>query len=297
MQKLNPWQGVIVATPLPFKDDLSVDYDAFAEHVQWLAENGADGVAPNGSLGEYQTLSDEERRTVIDVAVDAAPEGFSIMPGVGAYGYEGSVKYAKQALEAGAHALMALPPNIYPANKQEVIRHYEELAKVGLPVAAYNNPADTKIDMDADFLVELYDRQLIVGVKEFSQDPRRVYQILEKAPNLDVSAGGDDLMLEQMLAGATGWVAGFTSVFPKTTIEIYNAAKSRDVKQVMSTYSNIHSLLRWDSRVELVQSIKFAMDLVGLKGGPCRSPRLPLSQEQKDSIKKLVRDAQAMGYA
>ncbi|MEU4350180.1 dihydrodipicolinate synthase family protein, partial [Streptomyces sp. NPDC023838] len=67
-----PWRGIMVATALPLREDLSVDYDAYAAHVRWLIDNGCDGVVPNGSLGEYQTLSDEERARVVDVAVEAA---------------------------------------------------------------------------------------------------------------------------------------------------------------------------------------------------------------------------------
>ena len=102
MTENKPWHGVNVATTLPLNDDLSVDYDTFAEHVAWLAESGADGVAPNGSLGEYQTLTDEERRKVVEVAVEAAPSGFNVVPGVGAYGALESVRYAEHARDAGA---------------------------------------------------------------------------------------------------------------------------------------------------------------------------------------------------
>ena len=70
-----PWHGVIVATALPFNDDLDVDFEAYGEHVAWLAENGCDGVAPNGSLGEYQTLTAEERAAVVETAVAGAPDG------------------------------------------------------------------------------------------------------------------------------------------------------------------------------------------------------------------------------
>ncbi|HEY0239383.1 MAG TPA: dihydrodipicolinate synthase family protein, partial [Friedmanniella sp.] len=81
-----PWRGVFTATALPFHDDLSVDYDGYAEHVAWLAAYGTHGVAPNGSLGEYQTLSDDERAKVVETAVQASPEGFGVMAGCGAYG-------------------------------------------------------------------------------------------------------------------------------------------------------------------------------------------------------------------
>ena len=76
-----PWHGVLVATSLQFNDDLSIDFGAYGENVAWLAEQGLHGVAPNGSLGEYQTLTDEERDQVVRTAVENAPEGFTVMPG------------------------------------------------------------------------------------------------------------------------------------------------------------------------------------------------------------------------
>ncbi len=78
MSQKAPWHGVIVASALPFKDDLSVDYDRFADHVRFLAENGCDGIAPNGSLGEYQNLSEQERAKVIGAAAAAGPVGLSV---------------------------------------------------------------------------------------------------------------------------------------------------------------------------------------------------------------------------
>ena len=97
-----PWNGVLTATATPFKSDLSVDYDKYAEHVAWLAANGTHGVIPNGSLGEYQVLTAEERAKMVEVAVAAAPKGFSVVPGVAAYGAAESRKWAEHAQKAGA---------------------------------------------------------------------------------------------------------------------------------------------------------------------------------------------------
>ena len=80
----HPWNGILTATATPFKQDLSIDYDKYAEHVQWLAANGTHGVIPNGSLGEYQVLTAEERARMVEVAVEASPKGFHVVPGVGA---------------------------------------------------------------------------------------------------------------------------------------------------------------------------------------------------------------------
>ncbi|WP_342767688.1 dihydrodipicolinate synthase family protein [Arthrobacter silvisoli] len=224
-----PWRGVHVATALPFNEDFSVDFDAYAEHVRFLANAGCDGVAPNGSLGEYQTLSEEERGRVISTAVEAAPEGFTVMAGVGAYSALQSVKWAEQAAEAGASSLMLLPPNAYRANEDEVVEHYRRVAAVGLPIVAYNNPIDTKVDLTPQLIARLHGEGLIVGVKEFTGDVRRAYEIKELAPEVDLLIGTDDTVVEMGLAGAVGWVAGYPNAIPESTLELYRLSTSGDV--------------------------------------------------------------------
>ncbi|MFN8157368.1 MAG: dihydrodipicolinate synthase family protein [Candidatus Nanopelagicales bacterium] len=290
-----PWHGVLVATALPMRDDLSVDLDAYGEHVRWLAENGCHGVAPNGSLGEYQTLSDDERAGVVRTAIEAAPEGFTVMPGVAAYSAHQSRRWAEQAAEAGAQVVMLLPPNAYRADERAVIDHYRTVAEVGLPILAYNNPIDTKVDLTPPLLARLFHEGLIIGVKEFTGDPRRAYEISELAPGLDILIGSDDTVLEVGLAGAVGWVAGFTNALPRTTVELYEASIAGDVAKAVPLYKALHPLMRWDSRTEFVQAIKLSMDVVGRYGGPCRPPRLPLLPAAERSIRELTEKALADG--
>ncbi|WP_426976919.1 dihydrodipicolinate synthase family protein [Pseudarthrobacter sp. O4] len=294
-----PWHGVLVATALPFNDDLSIDYDAYAEHVQFLASAGCDGVAPNGSLGEYQTLSEEERARVITTAVEAAPEGFTVMAGVGAYGGLQTLKWAEQAVEAGASSLMLLPPNAYRANDDEVVDHYRRAAAVGLPIVAYNNPIDTKVDLTPQLIARLHGEGLIVGVKEFTGDVRRAYEIKELAPEVDLLIGTDDTVVEMGLAGAVGWVSGYPNAIPESTLELYRLSTSGDVsdlERAREIYCDLHSLLRWDSKTEFVQAIKLSMDVVGLRGGVCRPPRGPLSAAVRDAVVRDTEAALAKGY-
>lgn len=292
-----PWHGVIVATALPLRDDLSVDFDAYAEHVRWLADNGCHGVAPNGSLGEYPTLTAEERHRVVEVAVQAAPEGFTVMPGVGAYGALEARRHAEQAAEAGAQVLMALPPNSYRADERAVLEHFRAIAEVGLPVSAYNNPIDTKTDLTPQLLAKLYDEGLIVAVKEFSGDVRRGYEIAERAPGLDLMIGSDDVVLEVGIAGAKGWVAGYTNAFPKATVRLYEASVAADLDTALPLYRTLHPLLRWDSRTEFVQAIKLSMDLAGRHGGPCRPPRTALSPQQEATVRSATEKVLAAGLS
>jgi 4-hydroxy-tetrahydrodipicolinate synthase len=289
------WHGVLVATALPMRSDLSVDLDAYAEHVRWLAEQGCDGVAPNGSLGEYQTLSDTERAAVVQTAIDASPEGFTVMPGVGAYGALQSRRWAEQAADAGAPVVMMLPPNTYKADEETVVAHYRTVAEVGIPILAYNNPFDTKVDLTPSLLARLYHEGLIVAVKEFTGDPRRAYEIAELAPGLDILIGSDDVVLEVGIAGAVGWVAGFTNSLPRSTIELYNASLAGDLATAVPLYKALHPLLRWDSKTEFVQAIKVSMDVVGRYGGPCRPPRSPLAPEIEAEIRAHTEKALAAG--
>jgi len=296
VQRDRPWHGVLVATALPFRADLSIDLDRYAEHVRWLAENGCDGICPNGSLGEYQALTDDERAAVVSTAVDAAPAGFTVMPGVGAYGARAARAWADQAAEAGAHVLMALPPNGYRADDRSVIEHYREIAKAGLPVSAYNNPVDTKIDLHPALLAELYQEGLIVGVKDFTGDARRGYELAELVPDLDVLIGTDDSVVEVGLAGAKGWVSGFPNALPRACVELYDATMARDLDTALPLYRELHALLRWDTRTEFVQAVKLSMDVVGRYGGPCRPPRQPLLPEQEMAVRRLTEKSLAAGH-
>ncbi|WP_028798975.1 dihydrodipicolinate synthase family protein [Streptomyces sp. 142MFCol3.1] len=289
-----PWRGVLVATALPLNDDLSVNYAKFADHCAWLVENGCDGVVPNGSLGEYQVLTPEERAKVVETAV-AAIGGERVMPGVAAYGSAEARRWAEQAKDAGCRAVMLLPPNAYRADERSVLAHYEAVAGAGLPVVAYNNPIDTKVDLVPELLAKLYAAGFVQGVKEFSGDVRRAYRIAELAPELDLLVGADDVLLELAVAGAKGWVAGYPNALPAASVELYRAAVDGDLDTAGRLYRLLHPLLRWDSRVEFVQAIKLSMDVVGRHGGPVRPPRVPLLPEQEAAVRSATEQAVAAG--
>ncbi|MER5887041.1 dihydrodipicolinate synthase family protein [Streptomyces sp. NPDC001941] len=286
----------MVATALPLRDDLSVDYDAFADNVAWLVANGCDGVVPNGSLGEYQTLTDEERARVVRVAVEAAGDGARVMPGVSAYGSAESRRWAEQAAEAGAGSVLLLPPNAYRADDATVRAHYAETARAGLPVVAYNNPYDTRVDLTPALLAALHAEGSIVAVKEFSGDVRRAYEIAELAPGLDLLVGADDVLLELVLAGAVGWIAGYPNALPVSSAALYRAAAEGDLDTALPLYRSLHSLLRWDSKTEFVQAIKLSMEIAGRPAGPTRPPRSPLTSEQEAAVRAATEKALADGH-
>jgi len=293
------WDGVNIAATLAFHDDFSVDHTSYAEHVSWLVDNGADGIIPNGSLGEYQSLTRAERKQVTETALEAVAGRAHVIVGAGAYSALDSVDLAQHAAEHGASGVMLLPPNAYHADDDSVVDHYRRVAAVGLPIVAYNNPIDTKVDLRAGLLQRLYGEGLIVSVKEFSGDVRRAYETQEQVPGLGVSIGSDDVVLELGIAGARGWVSGYGNALPRSTIELYRLATSgvpENWGKALTIYRDLHSLLRWDSKTEFVQAIKLSEDVAGRHGGICRPPRLALSEAARDRIVADTEAALAKGY-
>jgi len=283
--------GVIVATTLAFKEDssapggLAVDYERFAEHCSWLIDNGCRGVGPNGSLGEYSSLTDAERRKVIQVAVEAVGDRGLVIAGVHGVGWHQAKQWAEYAKEDGADGVLLLPPTLYRANDAEVIEHYTRVAEVGLPIMAYNNPIDTKVDLTPQLLVELAKIPEVVAVKEFSGDIRRVFEIQELT-DLDVIAGADDLLFETLIDGAVGWFAGYPNAFPKEAVEIYDLVQAGKLTEARELYKHLVAVFRWDSRVEFVQAIKLSIDIAGQSyGGPTRPPRGPLSAKHEADVR------------
>jgi 4-hydroxy-tetrahydrodipicolinate synthase len=281
---MSAWHGIVVATTLPLRDDLSIDYDTFQERVRWLSQHGADGIAPNGSLGEYHVLTDEERARIVALAVEAAPEGFTVMPGTGAYGADESRRWAEQAREAGANAVLSLPPNAYRAGEREIIDHYEQIAKAGLPIVAYNNPFDTRVDLTPELLASLSEIPEVVAVKEYSGDIRRITSVQRVAPGLDVLAGSDDTILEATLMGAVGWIGGFSNAIPELCARLYRLGTEGRVAEARELYTVLQPAFMWDTRHTFVQAIKLAQEVAGQYGGPSRAPRLALSAEDRARV-------------
>lgn len=283
--------GVIVATTLAFKPDasapagLAVDYDRFAEHCDWLISSGCRGVGPNGSLGEYSSLTDEERRKVIQVAVATVGDRGLVVAGVHGVGWHQAQMWAEFAKEDGADGVLLLPPTIYRASDSEVVEHFTRVAEVGLPIMAYNNPFDTKVDLVPSLVARLAEIPEVVAIKEFSGDVRRVLEIKELC-DIDVIAGADDLLFETLMVGAVGWFAGYPNAFPREAVEIYDLVKAGKIAEAKELYEILVAVFRWDSRVEFVQAIKLSVDVAGRSyGGPTRPPRGPLSVVNEERVR------------
>lgn len=283
--------GVVVATTLAFKPDptgiggLAVDYEKFAQHCEWLIDSGCRGVGPNGSLGEYDSLTDEERRKVVQVAVGTVGDRGIVIAGAHGKGWPEAVRWAQLAKEDGADGVLLLPPTHYKANDDEIVEHFEKVAEVGLPIMVYNNPMTTKVDLSPQLLARLSQIPQVVAVKDFTTDVRRV-RLINELCDIDVIAGADDMVLESVVAGIKGWFSGYGNVFPVESLAVYNLAKAGEIEEANKIFRHLVPVFRWDHSVEFTQAIKLGVDMAGHSyGGPCRPPRGPLGPELVDQVR------------
>ncbi|MBG9943201.1 dihydrodipicolinate synthase family protein [Brevibacillus formosus] len=279
------FEGVYVAIVTPFTNDYEVDYNRLAELCNWLIQEGVDGLVPSGSLGEYATMTGEERAKVIHTVIAAAKGRVPVVVGSAAPSTRQAVEWVQFSKDAGAAGVMALPPINYKPLENEVFAHYEALNTVGLPIIAYNNPHDYKIDLTPDILARLAKFENIVAVKEFSGDVRRMQDILAQT-DLEVMVGVDDLVMEGGLIGATGWISGVPNALPKEGVELFRLARAGKLAEAQALYRRLLPLFHYDASPQLVQSIKYMMELANFPVGPTRPPRLPLTEEYYAGIKK-----------
>jgi 1-pyrroline-4-hydroxy-2-carboxylate deaminase len=290
-----PLDGLIAATALPFREDarapagLRPDLDRYAEHCRWLLDNGCHGLGVNGTLGEYASLTDTERRAVTRMAIDAAGNDHPVLAGVHAPGAHQARHWAELAAEDGADGVFCMPPTLYRASWSDLIHHYTEVAKAGIPIVIDNSPVDARVDLTPDLLAELAQIENVVAVAEFSGDVRRVLEISNRTPGLRLLTCPDDLALESLLVGATGWFAAFANVFPAECARLLRLTRQGSLAEARTYYQRLLGAFRWASRVEFVQAIKFGMDYVGRYGGPCRPPRGPLTMARLDQLEVDLR--------
>jgi 4-hydroxy-tetrahydrodipicolinate synthase len=286
-------KGVHAAIVTHFDGEVRVDHGAVAAEVVRLVEAGIHGIVATGTMGEAGSLSAEERRDVIGTAVAAADGRVPVCAGVSAPTAEQAAAYGRDARHAGAGSVMVLPPLLYRGDRRELVEFFGSVARAtDLPLMVYNNPEASGTDMSPAVLGEIArEVSAVTAIKECSGDARRIARLLDLCPGLDVTVGGDDWALEGFCAGAAGWISGVAVVLPGPCVRLWELCRAGDLPAGREVYSELLPLARFDMTPKLVQYFKAALDELGIGGGPCRPPRLPLSGEERAALRGAVAHA------
>ncbi|HWU15021.1 MAG TPA: dihydrodipicolinate synthase family protein [Caulobacter sp.] len=294
MSSMN-WSGVFPAATTQFKTDLTVDIDASQQVLDALVRDGVHGLVVLGTCGENNSLEADEKRQLLQAAVEVVAGRVPIIVGVSELTTARAAAFAKDAQALGADALMVLPAMVYVPTEAELEAHFRTVAQAStLPIMLYNNPPAYRAAITLDVLAGLASEPTIVAVKESAPDTRRFTDLARAfGERFILMAGLDDVALEGLLMGARGWVSGLTSAFPQESVALVAAVDRGDLEEARRIYRWFMPLLHLDAEHDLVQSIKLAEQIMGRGSERVRMPRLPLAGARRAQVIAMVEEAAA----
>jgi len=289
------WQGVFPAVTTQIREDLSIDLADTQRVVDDLIRDGITGLIALGTVGENNSLTFDEKISVLTAIVEVVDGRIPVVTGVSEYDTRRAAGYAQAAEKAGANGLMLLPPMVYVPKAKELAAHFRGVAEqTGLPIMLYNNPPAYRTQIDNQVLAMVADVPNIVAIKESAPDTRRFTDVRNAFGDRYVLfAGLDDVALEGLYLGAQGWVSGLTNAFPRESVELVNAFKRGDHAKAMEIYRWFMPLLHLDAEHDLVQSIKLAEQVMGRGSERVLPPRYPLEGERRAAVIAMVEKAAA----
>ncbi|SEF85200.1 dihydrodipicolinate synthase family protein [Marinobacterium lutimaris] len=285
------FEGIYTPVITPFKQDGSIDFDAYAIHVKYLQESGVNGLMIGGTTGEYYVESHEERVELLKIARQAVGNDLTLIFGTGSVDPRASVKLAEAASTNGADVvLVATPPYSLPT-QAELAEHALTIDKAsGLPAMLYNYPDRMGVNMESEFFDRIAEAKNFCAIKESSGDINRLHMLANDYPNIQVSCGMDDQALEFFAWGAKSWVCAGSNFIPKEHIALYKAcviendfAKGR---RIMSAMMPLMHVLEQGGK--FIQSVKHGVTAAGRFAGEVRAPLSGLSDAEKVALEDVV---------
>ena len=262
-------------------------------HIEALLHAGVHGIILLGTVGENCSLEYPEKLQVLRRAVEQVAGRVPVLTGVAECSTALACRFAADARKVGADGLMVLPAMVYKSDARETIAHFRAVARAtDLPILCYNNPVSYGVDVTPEMFGELADEPTLLAVKESSENVRRITDLKNRCGDrYALFCGVDDLVLESVLLGAVGWVAGLVNAFPEESLLLWDLATRGRYDDALRVYRWFAPLLHLDTRVKLVQCIKLAAAETGHGSETTRAPRLPLTGREREEVLALVREA------
>ena len=284
------WTGVFPAMTTQMRQDQSLDLDATARHIETMIDSGVAGLVMLGSLGENITLTRAEKLAVMRATLEAADGRVPVLSGVAECSTAAAREYAREVEDLGGDGLMLLPAMVYRADARETLAHYRSVARAtGLPIICYNNPLAYTVDITPAMFEQLADLDNLVAIKESSGDVRRITDLINRlGDRYTLFCGVDDLVLESVMLGARGWIAGMGLAFPAENQRLWELAIAGDWRRARDLYRWFTPLLHLDIPVKFVQYIKLAVQEAGLGREWVRAPRLPITGAERKRILEII---------
>ena len=287
------FKGSIVALITPFRDN-KLDEDNYTKIIHHHIKNGTNGVVPAGTTGESPTLSHNEHKKVIEIAVRECKGKIPVIAGTGSNSTSEAIELSKHAENAGADGLLIVTPYYNKPTQEGLYQHYKSINdKVGIPIIIYNIPSRSVIDMSTETMARLFELKNIKGVKDATGDLNRVTMQLNKMGREFIQlTGEDDNALEFNKRGGVGCISVTANVATKLCADFQRASLSKDNETALSInklLSPLHKALFIESNPS---PVKFAASILNLAPPDVRLPLVQVTEATKKEIKKALAYAQ-----
>ncbi|SDQ59378.1 4-hydroxy-tetrahydrodipicolinate synthase [Virgibacillus salinus] len=281
---------VLTAMVTPLDNSGRIDFDQTTKLIEYLLENGSEGLVIAGTTGESPTLTVEEKVALFKYVVEKVKKRVPVIAGAGSNNTASAVALTKEAEAVGVDAIMLVTPYYNKPNQQGLYEHFATIAKeTNLPVMMYNIPGRSVIKMNADTIIRLSEIENIVSVKEASGDLNLTSNVIEGTPdNFSVYCGEDALTLPMLAIGADGVVSVASHVIGNEMRKMVNAYQSGDVKNAASLHRKLLPIMNGLFAAPSPTPVKAALKMKGMDVGGVRLPLVPLTEKEESTLKKLI---------
>ena len=298
------FSGIMPANILPFKADLSVDEPAYRRHLRWLADTpGVTGIVVNGHAAEVASLSRQERRRTLAIALDEVASACPVVAGVYTDGTAEAVELTKDAQAAGAAGVLLFPPTLFMWGAQVkpdmVLKHYTEVAAVGLPIIAFEYPPATGIGYSPETLARIAQIPQVAGVKDWSNEivafEQNLRAIRGTGRPVAVLSSFTMSLMASFLLGADGAISGMGSVTADLQAELFAACQKGDLDGARRINDRLEPLVRVfysPPFVDMHNRMKEALVLLGrIPAAHVRPPLTPIPAAEREAIARALKAA------
>ena len=287
-------EGIIPAMITPFNQNYSLNEKGFREVLRFLINKKVHCILVGGSTGEYTLMEKEERKRIIELAVEEANGEVPIMAGTAYQSTEQTIELTKFAAEAGADSALIITPH-YPKPAEEGLKnHYRKIAEnVDIPIIIYHWPGGTGVTISPEDVLELSELKNLAGIKNTApqEHTNELIQLTKDCADFNVVTGWETLLLPTISCGGTGGIGVAHNVVPEQMIKIYDLSNAGKVEEARYIHNQLLPLYKLLFKEPSPGPIKAALELLGLPAGPSRLPILPvansLRKELQEELTKL----------
>jgi len=286
------FKGLFTALITPFKENGELDEEGFKKNIDFQIENSVDGIVPVGTTGESATLGGQEHKRVVEIAIDQANGRVPVIAGTGSNNTTEAISYTQHAKDAGADAALMISPYYNKPTQEGVYQHYKKVAEtVDIPIILYTVPSRTMVNIEPETTKRLAEIPNIVGIKDASGNLNQVSkEILSCGENFHVISGDDSLNLPIIALGGKGAISVASNVAPKITSEFIHAALDGNLQRARELHYQLYPLFKILFIETNPAPAKAALSLMGMPAGNPRLPLVPVTEESRERIRKVLED-------